>query len=94
VDESANRWSASIRRRVARLAARPRLTGRPTSPNGASSFHLIWEVPTGEELVEASVSLVVPVLPSVPRLYFWALMGPVPTLDSSGAPIRHGDCAT
>jgi hypothetical protein len=33
----------------------------------------MWEVPTYEELVEASVSLTVPVLPSVPRLYFWAL---------------------
>jgi hypothetical protein len=30
-------------------------------------------VPSGEELVEASVTLVVPALPSVPRLYFWAL---------------------
>jgi hypothetical protein len=30
-------------------------------------------VPAGEELVEASVNLVVPALPRVPRLYFWAL---------------------
>jgi hypothetical protein len=34
---------------------------------------LVWEVPTDEELVEASVRLAVPSLPSVPRLYFWAL---------------------
>jgi hypothetical protein len=34
---------------------------------------LVWDVPSGEELVEASVTLVVPALPSVPRLYFWAL---------------------
>jgi hypothetical protein len=43
------------------------------SANGASSFHLEWEVPTGEDLVEASVSLVVPAAPSASRLYFWAL---------------------
>jgi hypothetical protein len=30
-------------------------------------------VPTDEELVEASASLLVPALPSVTRLYFWAL---------------------
>jgi hypothetical protein len=34
---------------------------------------LVWEVPSAEELVEASVQLVVPVLPNVARLYFWAL---------------------
>jgi hypothetical protein len=49
------------------------LSGRPPSANGASSLHLLWHVPTGEELVEASVTLVVPALPSVSRLYFWAL---------------------
>jgi hypothetical protein len=65
------------------MGGRPRVTGRPPSPNGASSFHLSWEVPTGEELVEASVSLVVPVLPSVPRLYFWALQ--VSFFDGAGA---------
>jgi hypothetical protein len=57
----------------ARLAGVPRLTGRPPSTNGASSFHLVWEVPTDEDLVEASVSLVVPALPTVQRLYFWAM---------------------
>jgi hypothetical protein len=49
------------------------VTGRPASANGASSFHLLWQVPTSEELVEASTNLVVPAPPSVPRLYFWAL---------------------
>jgi hypothetical protein len=49
------------------------VTGRPPSANGASSLHLVWEVPTAEEFVEASVSLVVPALPRVTRLYFWAL---------------------
>jgi hypothetical protein len=33
----------------------------------------MWQVPTDEELVEVSVRLTVPALPSVPRLYFWAL---------------------
>ena len=67
------RWSRLIRRGSAFFNGAPRVSGRPTSTNGASSLHLLWEVPTGEELVEASVSLVVPTLPSVPRLYFWAL---------------------
>ena len=50
-----------------------RVSGRPPSANGASSLHLVWDVPTAEELVEASVTLMVPEPPSVPRLYFWAL---------------------
>jgi hypothetical protein len=33
----------------------------------------MWDVSTDEELVEASVSLTVPTLPNLPRLYFWAL---------------------
>jgi hypothetical protein len=57
----------------ARFGDRPRVRGRPPSANGASSLHLVWDVPTGEQLVEASVSVMVPALPSVPRLYFWAL---------------------
>jgi hypothetical protein len=73
VDESGGRWSRLVRRGVTRFGAGPRVTGRPPSANGASSFHLIWEVPTDEELVEASATLAVPALPSVPRLYFWAL---------------------
>jgi hypothetical protein len=40
-------------------------------------------VPTDEEVVEVSVSLVVPVLPSVPHLYFWALQVSFP--DGAGA---------
>jgi hypothetical protein len=44
---------------------------------------LVWEVPAGEELVEASVSLVVPALPNVARLYFWALQ--VSFADGAGA---------
>jgi hypothetical protein len=73
VEQSEGRWSRLVRRGRDFVGGAPRVTGRPPSANGASSFHLIWEVPTGEELVEASVTLVVPVLPSVTRLYFWAL---------------------
>src|SRR6516165_12131966 len=62
-----------MRRGSALLTGGPRTSGRPPSANGASSLHLLWQVPTGEELVEASVTLVVPALPSVPCLYFWAL---------------------
>lgn len=59
------------------------MTGRPPSSNGASSLHLVWEVPTAEALVEASVTLIVPALPSVTRLYFWALQVSFP--DGAGA---------
>lgn len=83
VVERGARWSRLIQRGVALVEGRPRLTGRPPSANGASSFHLVWEVPTGEELVEASVSLVVSALPSVARLYFWALQ--VSFADGAGA---------
>ena len=67
--ESSSRRS----RLLGRLGAAPRVSGRPPSANGASSFHLLWSVPSGEELVEASVNVVVPTLPAVSRLYFWAL---------------------
>ena len=73
MDASGNRWARWSRRAVTTFAGSPRVAGRPPSANGASSFHLIWEVPTSEETVEASVTLVVPELPRVPRLYFWAL---------------------
>ena len=73
LDEIASRWSRLIRHAGTRLGGAPRLSGRPPSANGASSLHLVWEVPSGEDLIEASVSLVVPALPRVPRLYFWAL---------------------
>jgi hypothetical protein len=83
VDESDRRWSRLLRHVTARFDGGPRTTGRPPSANGASSFHLVWEVPTAEELVEASVSLAVPALPSVNRLYFWALQ--VSFRDGAGA---------
>ena len=73
MNETRVRWSRLKEWGSARFGARPRFSGRPPSSNGASSLHLIWDVPTDEELVEASVSVMVPTLPSVPRLYFWAL---------------------
>jgi hypothetical protein len=83
VDERSSRWPRLVERGIALFRVGLRLTGRPPSANGASSFHLIWEVPTGENLVEVSVSLIVPALPSVRRLYFWALQ--VSFSDGSGA---------
>lgn len=51
---------------------RERLSGEPPSGNGASSFHLIWEVPP-VPLIEVSATLEVLQPPTVRRLYFWAL---------------------
>ncbi|HET6793218.1 MAG TPA: hypothetical protein VFH45_02175 [Acidimicrobiales bacterium] len=65
--------TSRLRRAAAALGLGPRTTGRPASSNGASSLHLIWDVPSGEELTEVSVVLTVPVRPAVPKLYFWAL---------------------
>jgi hypothetical protein len=59
------------------------VTGRPPSANGASSFHLLWDVPNDEEFVEVSATLTVSALPGVPRLYFWALQ--VSFCDGAGA---------
>ncbi len=49
-----------------------RTTGPPPSANGASSFHLTWEVPP-TRLVEAAATFEVLEPPVVPKLYFWAL---------------------
>jgi hypothetical protein len=57
-------------------AGGPRAAGPPRSANGASSFHLIWEMPrtpAAARLVEVSVVFEVLVAPRVPSLYFWAL---------------------
>ena len=51
----------------------PRLRGRPTSANGASSFHLWWVLDAGEPVTEVAATLEVLEPPSVSRLYFWAL---------------------
>jgi hypothetical protein len=55
--------------------------GSPQSPNGASSFHLIWDVPTNAPVVEVSARLTVLGEPAVKRLYFWALQV---TFDDGG----------
>ena len=49
-----------------------RSSGEPRSANGASSLHLVWEVPQ-VPLVEVEATLEVLMPPSVRRLYFWAL---------------------
>jgi hypothetical protein len=47
-------------------------SGKPPSGNGASSFHLFWDVPDhGWTHVEAQLEVLEE--PAVPRLYFWAL---------------------
>lgn len=48
----------------------------PASPNGASSFHLFWEMPrtaAAGRLVEVSAVLEIVEPPRVSSLYFWAL---------------------
>ncbi|MGA3219646.1 MAG: hypothetical protein ABSE77_11340 [Acidimicrobiales bacterium] len=52
--------------------SRERLAGPPTSSNGASSFHLWWDVPPGP-FQEVSAVLEVTRAPAVRKLYFWAL---------------------
>jgi hypothetical protein len=52
-------------------ASAGRVSGEPRSSNGASSFHLFWELPG--EFVAVAVTLEVVDPPTVPRLYFWAL---------------------
>jgi hypothetical protein len=68
-------------------ALRPsqRVTGDPPSGNGASSFHLWWDVPPTDRLVQASVVLEVTEPPQVERLYFWALQVSFTNPDGGGA---------
>lgn len=49
-----------------------RVTGRPPSGNGASSFHLTWDVPP-KPLIEVSVTFELLEPPAVEMLYFWAV---------------------
>lgn len=56
--------------------------GRPPSPNGASSFHLWWELPE-ETLASVSVVLEILTLPQTPVLAFFAVQG------SFWSPGRH-----
>ncbi len=50
-----------------------RTSGRPTSSNGASSFHLWWDVPTSERIIGASVTLEVVDRPDIDNLVFMAM---------------------
>lgn len=61
-----------------------RVSGPPPSGNGASSFHLLWEVPP-VPLVEVEATIEVVEAPTVPRLYFWALQ-----VDFQQGPSRRG----
>jgi len=48
------------------------MAGAPPSGNGASSFHLFWDVPPGSwTTAEVTIEIVEP--PTVPKLYFWAM---------------------
>jgi hypothetical protein len=62
----------SLSRAVAAWSARQRTSGEPRSANGASSFHLIWDLPE-VPILEVEATLEVVTLPVVKRLYFWAL---------------------
>jgi len=50
-----------------------RMAGRPSSANGASSFHLWWVMPASGPLREVSAALEIRRPPARPVLYFWAL---------------------
>ena len=53
-------------------AGSTRVLGPPPSPNGASSFHLFWMVPS-MPLAEVSATIEIIEPPTVDKLYFWAL---------------------
>ncbi|MEM9655313.1 MAG: hypothetical protein AAGA65_24690 [Actinomycetota bacterium] len=66
-------WRTTLRRFLGAGESTPgRTTGRPPSGNGASSFHLTWDVPP-VPLAEVSVTFEVLEPPIVDKLYFWAL---------------------
>ena len=50
-----------------------RESGLPPSGNGASSFHLWWDLPVGDRYTGASVTLEVNERPDIERLMFFAL---------------------
>ena len=54
-----------------------RVSGKPPSANGASSFHLGWALPGPCWAVSVVLEVLEP--PVVPRLYFWALQADVAT---------------
>ncbi len=64
---------SSLLRRIKTLVnSRERTSGEPHSPNGASSFHLVWTLPQMPlKAVTATLEILEP--PANKRLYFWAL---------------------
>lgn len=64
---------------------RERVSGSPASASGASSFHLWWDVPYGERLTAASVTLQVTRRPDLDRLVFFALQVAFVKPGSGGA---------
>ncbi|MCL1593763.1 MAG: hypothetical protein M3132_05360 [Actinomycetia bacterium] len=54
-------------------SVRERVAGSPSSPNGASSFHLWWDVPYGDRLKSATVTLEISRRPDLDRLVFFAM---------------------
>jgi hypothetical protein len=77
------RWPRFLRRAGGRRQTTDRVAGRPPSANAASSLHLIWELPALDPVAEVGVTLLVPEVPAVRRLYFWALQ--VSTSSGAGA---------
>jgi hypothetical protein len=63
----------SIWGRFRRALTGERAAGKPRSSNGASSFHLIWDVRDPDPLVDVSAVLEIVTPPAVRDLYFWAL---------------------
>ena len=61
----------SFLEKVSRVGGQ-RIEGPPTSSNGASSFHLYWELGP-EPLLEVAATIEVVEPPRVDKLYFWAL---------------------
>ena len=58
---------------LSRALANSRVEGRPPSGNGASSFHLFWQMPPHEPLREVSATFELLDEPAQDHLYFWAL---------------------
>jgi hypothetical protein len=74
------------------LWRRARTRGFPPSGNGASSFHLFWELPPGAgHLVEAGVTLEVVTPPAVDHLYFWALQVAFPGAGAAHLGLQWND---
>ena len=64
-------------------SANTRVEGTPPSGNGASSFHLFWQMPAHAPLCEVSATFELLDEPAQDRLYFWALQAGF--ADASGA---------